>query len=104
MSVAVPFPREQDLEKLVTAIRQLAEGRSNAVGAFTLAANAPTTTVTAVTCGTGSSVLAFPQTAAAAAELGAGTMFIGTILNGSFVVTHANNAQTTRTFRYVAIG
>ncbi|MCZ7659194.1 MAG: hypothetical protein M5U07_15680 [Xanthobacteraceae bacterium] len=104
MSIAVPFPREQDPEKLVTAIRQLAEGRSNAVGEFTLVANSTTTTVAAVTCGAGSAVLAFPKTAEAAAELGNGTMFIGSIANGSFTVTHASNAQTTRTFRYVAIG
>lgn len=104
MPALVPFPNETDLRKIVASIRQLAEGRSNAVGAFTLEANEATTTVTSATCGDGSTVLPFPTTANAAAEIGAGTMYIGTVSNGSFVVTHANNAQVDRTFRYVAVG
>jgi len=95
---------ERELARIVRAVRQLAEGRSNAVGAFTLTTGAASTVVTAPTCGTGSSVLAFPKTANAAAELGNGTMYIGTVANGSFTVTHANNAQTDRTFMYAAFG
>ena len=95
---------ERDLARIVRAVRQLAEGRSNAVGAFTLSANAASTMVTAPTCGAGSSVLTFPKTANAAAEIGNGTMHIGTVANGSFTVTHANNAQTDRTFMYAAFG
>ena len=86
------------------AVRELFEGRSNAVGTFTLAANATNTTVTAQNCGAGCAVLPCPATANAAAEIGNGTMYVGTISNGSFVVTHANNAQTDRTFRYAALG
>ena len=37
-------------------------------------------------------------------EIGNGTMYIGTVNNGSFVVTHANNAQADRTFLYAALG
>ena len=95
---------EHDLARIVRAVRQLAEGRSNAVGAFTLTAGGASTVVTAPTCGAGSSVLVFPKTANAAAELGNGTMFIGTVANGAFTVTHANNAQTDRTFMYAALG
>ena len=80
------------------------EGRSNAAGTFTLAANAASTTVLAPNCGAASTVLPFPKTANAAAEIGNGTMYIGTVSNGSFVVTHANNAQADRTFMYVALG
>lgn len=104
MSVAVPFPNETDLRKIVASIRELAQGRSNAVGSFTLTANAASTTVTAVTCGSGSTVLPMPETANAAAEIGAGTMYVSAVNNGSFVVTHANNAQTDRTFRYAVVG
>lgn len=104
MSITVPFPRETDLEKLITSIRELASGRSNAHGEFTLDANETSTTVTAVTCGKDATVLLQPTTANAAAEIGNGTIYIGTVSNGSFVVTHANNAQTDRTFRYAAIG
>jgi hypothetical protein len=99
-----PAAGERDLYRIVTAIRQRFEGRSNAVGTFTLAANAASTTVTALNCGAGSSVLAFPTTANAAAEWKNGTMYIGTVSNKSFVVTHANNAQTDRTFMYAALG
>ena len=98
MSGPTLSPQERDPARIAFAVRQLAEGRSNAVGTFTLAANAPDTTVTAANCGFGSSVVAFPKTANAAAELGNGTMHIATVSNGSFVVTHANNAQTDRTF------
>ena len=67
---------ERDPARIVRAVRQLAEGRSNAVGAFTLTAGAASTVVTAPTCGAGSSVLVFLKTANAAAELGNGTMYI----------------------------
>ena len=43
-------------------------------------------------------------TANAAAEWKNGTMYIGTVTNKSFVVTHTNNAQTDRTFMYAAVG
>jgi len=104
MSGNVPASTEKDPFKIVRAVRELFEGRSNAVGSFTLSANAASTTVTAANCGAGSTVLCFPKSANAAAEWKNGTMYIGTINNGSFVVTHANNAQTDRTFLYAALG
>ena len=104
MSGNVPIPTEKDPYKIARAIRELFEGRSNAVGSFTLAANAASTTVTAANCGSGCTVLVFPKTANAATEVGNGTMYIATVNNGTFVVTHANNAQTDRTFRYAAFG
>lgn len=104
MSITVPFPRETDLEKLITSIRELASGRSNAHGEFTLTANDTSTVVTAVTCGKDATVLLQPMTANAAAEVAAGTIYVGTVANGSFTVTHANDASEDRTFRYVAIG
>src|SRR3954467_7602050 len=104
MSISIISQAERGLEKIVFTVRQLCEGRSNAVGTFTLTANAASTTVTAQNCGAGSSVLYTPTTANASAEVGNGTMRIGTVSNGSFVVTHANNAQTDRTFMYAAFG
>jgi hypothetical protein len=104
VSISIISQAERDLAKIVFTIRQLCNGRSNGVGTFTLAASAATTTVTATNCGAGSSVLVFPTTAHAAAELAAGGMYIGTVSNGSFVVTHANNAQADRTFMYAALG
>jgi hypothetical protein len=104
MSGNVPAAGETDLYRIVRGVRELFEGRSNAVGSFTLAANAASTTVAAGNCGAGSTVLVFPRTANAAAEWKNGTMYIGTVSNGSFVVTHASNPQNDRTFMYAAFG
>ncbi len=106
MVAFVPGISETDLKKIVLSLQQLAAGRSNAVGTVTLTANAATTTVTTGNCAVGSTILLMPTTANASAEQGAGTIYIATatILNGSFVITHANNAQTDRIFRYAIVG
>jgi hypothetical protein len=104
MSGNVPVSTEKDLFKIVRAVRELFEGRSNAVGTFTLSANAASTTVTAANCGAGSTVLLTPTSAHAATELGNGTMYVSAVANGSFTVAHANNSQTDRTFLYAALG
>jgi hypothetical protein len=100
----VPVPTEEDGYKIVRAIRELFEGRSNAVGTVTLAAGATSTTVTAMNCGAGSTPLLVPTTANAAAEIGNGTLYVGTVANGSFIITHADSDQTDRTFRFAAFG
>ena len=104
MTALVLAPDEKDTRKVATAINQLAQGRSNAVGTVTLVANAASTVVTAKNCGAGSVVLLSPLTAHAAAELGNGTIYVSAVANGAFTLTHANNAQTDRTFGYVAMG
>ena len=97
-------PAEQDISKVVMAVRQLTEGRSNAVGTVTLAANAGTTTVTAPNCGAGSAVFLFPATANAAAIVAATYVLTSNITKGQFIVSHTNNAQTDKTFHWVALG
>lgn len=104
MSIDVPHPGETELRAIVMAIGQLAEGRSNAHGTVTLTANVTTTTVTAVTCGSGATPILTPTTANASAEFGNGTIYVGTVSNGSFIITHANSAQTDRIFKWAAIG
>jgi hypothetical protein len=104
MSGNVPLAGETNLYKIVRAIRELFEGRSNAVGSFTLTPSAASTVVSAANCGAGSTVLLTPKTANAAAEIGNGTLYIATVANGSFTVTHANNAQADRTFMWAAFG
>ena len=104
MSISVLSQAEKDISKIVFTVRELCNGRSNAAGSFALAPNANSTLVIAANCGPASTVLCFPKTANAAAEWKNGTMFIGTISSGSFVITHANNAQTDRIFLYVAFG
>lgn len=103
MSVNVVGRDEKDLSKFAFAIQQLAEGRSNAVGSVTLTQNVGSTTVTAPTCGSGSTVLLFPETANAATEFVAGTLRVAPA-NGSFVITHVNSATASRTFRWVCLG
>lgn len=104
MTATIVGREEKDLTRFAFAIQQLAEGRSNAGGSCTLTANAATTTVTAKNCGTGSVPILVPTTAHAAAEIGNGTMYISSVKAGSFVVTHANNSQTDRTYLFVCIG
>lgn len=85
------------------AIKELIEGRSNAVGTVTLTANATTTTVAAPTVNRNAIVLLSPTTANAAAAI-ATTYVTVSASGGAFTLTHANNAQTNRTFGYLVIG
>jgi hypothetical protein len=104
MTAYVPGITETDLKKVILAVQQLAAGRSNAVGTVTLAVSAAATVVTDKNCAAGSTPLLTPITANAATEVGNGTMFVSTVANGSFTITHANSATTGRTFLYALIG
>jgi competence transcription factor ComK len=104
MAALIPSPDEKDLRKIVTSLREVAAGRSNATGSVTLAANAGATTVRPLNCAPGSAVFLFPTTADAAAEFRNGTIWINAVAKQSFTITHANNAQADRTFFYLAIG
>ncbi len=97
-------PSERDLFRIVMAVRQLMEGRSNATGTVTLTANAATTTVSAPNCGAGSAVFLFPRTANAAAAVPTTYILAANVTAGQFVVSHANDAQTDKTFSWVALG
>lgn len=89
---------------VASAVNLLLDGKFNATGSFTLAANTTTTTVTDFRSGKDSVILYSPTTANGSAEIGAGTIYVSTRNAESFVVTHANNAQTDRSFMYVVIG
>lgn len=104
MTAYVPGITETDLKKIVLAIQQLAAGRSNAVGAVTLATGSATTVVTDRNCAAGSTPLLTPATANAATELGNGTLYVSAVANGSFTIAHANSATAGRTFLYALIG
>jgi hypothetical protein len=104
MSAPQLSPAETQTYRIVNAIRQLMQGRSNAAGSVTLAAAAAATTVTAPNCAAGSQVFLFPRTAHAAAELAAGGCWVSAIAAGAFTIAHANNAQTDRMFSYVCLG
>lgn len=75
--------------------------RANAVAEITLTPNVGSTTLIHEALGFYSYVTFMPQTANAAAELGAGTLYVAqaTMEKGQCVITHANNAQSDRTYR-----
>lgn len=97
---------EKDGTRQNQIIRQLIEGRSNAVGSVTLAHDgvATTTTVSAETCGPNSAIFLFPTTAHAAAVVA--TTYIKTtdVSPKQFIVTHATTSNTDVTFFYVCLG
>jgi len=96
--------QEKDLSRYAIAIQQLANGRSNATGLVTLATGATTTTVGAVNCAAQSIVILFPTTADAAAALPSTYVNPATVTMQQFVISHASNAETDRTFFYVCLG
>lgn len=104
MSAPLVALGEKNLDKYQFAITQLGQGRSNAVGVVTLRANQATTTVTAPNCGAGNSVFLFPATANAAAIVAATYVLASNVTPGQFVISHTNNANTDKTFYWVALG
>jgi len=95
---------EKNLDRYQFAIKQLGEGRSNAVGVVTLRASQTTTTVSAPNCGAGNVVLMFPATANAAAIVAATYVLASNVTKGQFIVTHTSNANTDKTFYWIALG
>jgi hypothetical protein len=104
MSATIVSLQEKDLRKFAAAIQGLAQGRSNAIGTVTLAPNVGTTTVSAPNCGAADIVNLTAQTANAAAALATTYVPAGNVTNGSFIITHANNAQSDRTFGFECRG
>lgn len=102
MSVLLPSTQEKDLAKYALALQQLAMGRSNATGTVTLTPSATSTVVSAPNCSPSSAVFIFQKTANAAAALS--TTFHASSGKQTFTLSHANNAQTDRTFFYVCLG
>jgi hypothetical protein len=85
---------ERDIRRLVsTEIRRR-------TGTVTLTANAASTVLTDDRIGYDSAILLQPTTANAAAALA--TTYISETgrVNGAVTITHANNAQSDKTFRY----
>lgn len=104
MSVQLPSITEKDLTRIVQAIRELAAGRSNAVGTVTLRTSQTTTTVTALTIGADSRIFFTPTTANASAAYSDGVFRVSAVAAGSFTITHASDANEDKTFFWVALG
>lgn len=93
--------------------RQIINGKLNCIGEVTLDESADSTDVVDQNIGINSVVSLNPLTANASAEIGNGTIYVdpdnynidrNAPQNNTFTITHANNAQTDRTFRYTIIG
>lgn len=93
-------PGEKDPRKISDVVRQLVEGKSNAVGSFTLATGVTTTTVKAPTCSPSSIPLWSAQTVTAAAE--PNMSYVASY--GQFVLTHSSSAVATRSFGFFVVG
>lgn len=90
--------------KLARKINDLLQGRLNCTLDVTLTANAASTTVTDARLSASSFIGVMPRTANAAAEIGAGTLYVSARANGSATLAHANNAQTDREYTLLIIG
>lgn len=88
--------------KLAETINRVLQGKTNTTGTVTLTANQATTAVTDLRAGPDSHISFTPTTANAAAALAG--MYVSSRGNETFTLTHANNAQTDRTFTYSVTG
>jgi hypothetical protein len=95
-----PATGERDLTRIVTAIRDLFMGRSNAMGQFTLTPSVTSTVVTATNCGDQSVIHLTPRTASAAAALTSVYITAADTVPGQFTVTHNSDAAEDRIFGY----
>lgn len=104
--------RPQLLQSIVRTIRNIMQGKTNNTYYVSLTANSATTTVSVAQHDIGplSTILFMPITANAATEFGAGTMYVSAITIDAvagtyqFTITHVNNAQTDRNFRFTIVG
>lgn len=89
---------------IASALNELDDGKSSNYGSLTLTANQASTAFSDYRAGINSVILYSPTTANAAAEIGNGTMYVSSKGKQTFTITHANNAQTDRTFDYIIVG
>ena len=102
-----PELREFD-RKVVRVVNGAMNGKTNNTGEVTLTTSTVTSTVTlaAGRIGQDSLVMFMPTTANAATELAAGGMFVSSrsVADNLFRITHANNTQNDRIFKFMLIG
>lgn len=99
-----PAQDETRVFNIVQAVRELFEGRSHAAGQVTLTANAASTTVSSTNIGSAARIALCPRTANASADFGGGALYVSSVVPGSFVITHPNNANADKTFDWHALG
>lgn len=90
--------------QLGVIVQRVMQGKLNNAGTVTLTDSSATTAVTDKRVGTNSKITFTATTANAAAEVGAGGFYVSAKGDGTFTLTHANNAQTDRDFDYTIGG
>lgn len=99
-------PKEGEIKDLVRriadAVNNILRGKTNNTGEVTLTANTTTTTLEDIRIGINSVLTLQPTTANAATAKA--NVYFGSPGDGSVTLTHANNAQTDRTFKYAIHG
>ena len=103
--ISVPEIGADDKEhkrKLARAVNSALQGKLNALTNVTLAANTTTTTLQDARITNNSFIGFMPTTANAASALS--NLYVANMVAGTATLTHANNAQTDRTFIILIIG
>lgn len=99
------FPNERQHRRLIAqALIRAMAGGLNVTGSVTLTANVASTVVSDKRVGPETVICFMPTTLNAAAEQGAGAMYVSGRTDEQFTISHANNAQTDRTFGYSILG
>lgn len=108
------LPEEHSLEtrdfdrKVISVVNGVINGKTNNTGEITLGASTATTSVSLASgrIGEDTQVHFMATTSNAASELAGGSMFVSSrdVANNLFRVTHANNAQTDRIFKFILVG
>lgn len=93
---------KQQLQRVAESINGLIDGKLDVTGTLTLADGATSTVVLDNKFESNMVPVLTPTTANAAGALA--TTYLSARAKGSFTLTHANNAQTDKTFLYVRLG
>ena len=89
---------------VAAVVNRVLDGGINATGSVTLAVSAASTVVTDKRLSATSYFGLMPTTANASAEVGNGTIYVSSQGKQTLTLTHANNSQSDRTYRYVILG
>ena len=97
------------LRRILSRLAMIDKGKTNNTGSITLTANSATTVVTEATERVGANTIMMFSPATANASIAISTtpgVYVSSrdVANNTFTITHANNAQTDRVFKYFLVG
>ena len=96
-----PFATPRQIAEVVN---NTVRGKINTVSTVTLIPLASVTTVSYAHVGPLSYIGLMPTSATAATEMTSGALYIASRTSGSFVIGHASNSASDRTFTFVVLG